>query len=35
MAGTKKTLDPRTEKPETKTEVTKKFMELYMECKCQ
>lgn len=31
MAGTKKTLDPRTEKPETKTEVTKKFMELYME----
>ena len=31
MAGTKKTLDPRTQKPETKTEVTKKFMELYME----
>ena len=31
MAGTKKTLDPRTEKPENKTDITKKFMELYME----
>lgn len=31
MAGTKKTLDPRTDKPESKTEVTKKFMMLYME----
>lgn len=31
MASTKKTLDPRTDKPETKTEVTKKFMMVYME----
>ena len=31
MAGAKKTLDPRTQKPENKTEVTKAFMEKYME----
>ena len=31
MASTKKTLDPRTQTPENKTDVTKRFMELYME----
>lgn len=31
MAGAKKTLDPRNDKPENKTDITKKFMELYME----
>lgn len=32
MAGTKKTLDPMTETPKTKTDVTKPFMLAYMKC---
>lgn len=30
MAGTKKTLNPLTDKPEVKTDITKKFMLAYM-----